>query len=433
MKRKKVDPGAPLVGEIAVPGDKSISHRALMFAAAARGTSRIHRINTGEDVRWTTRSVALLGAATVVDDDKGLVEVSSLGLDDLSEPDDVVYAGNSGTTLRCMLGLCSVVDGSSVLSGDESLRARPMLRVVAPLRQMGARIDGRSFGDRAPLSVRGGALDGIHFDMSIASAQVKTAVLLAGLGAGGATTVVEPRPTRDHTERMLAAAGVEVKRDGLSTTVSGGSRPAAIDRVVPGDFSSAAFLIVGACLLEGSDLTITGVGLNPTRTGLLNVLARMGASVDGEPTVDREGEPAGIVRARHGPLTATEVAGEEVPGVIDELPVLAVAATQAEGETVIRGAGELRVKESNRIETVVDALRRLGGDVEALPDGMIVRGPTALAGAEVDSHGDHRVALALAVAGLVAEGNVRIKGWSSINTSFPEFLDVLDEARRGGR
>jgi 3-phosphoshikimate 1-carboxyvinyltransferase len=325
--------------------------------------------------------------------------------------------------------VCAGIEGLNVLSGDDSLRSRPMLRVVAPLRQMGASIDGRDYGALAPLAVRGGSLEGLDFDIPVASAQVKSAILLAGLRASGTTSVTEPGGSRDHTERMLEAAGVPVERSGRTASVTGGALPGPRDWSVPGDFSSAAYLVAGALLLEGSDLVLDDVGLNPTRTGLLDVVGRMGARLEITAPTEEGGEPVGSLRVGASRLEATSVGGDEVPRLIDELPVLAVLATQAHGRSEFRGAEELRVKESDRIETVVSALRELGADVEGLPDGMVVRGPTPLRAGEVDARDDHRVALAMAVAGFIAGGTVRIRGWSSVSTSFPEFLDVVAEAR----
>lgn len=431
MRKRRAQPDAPLVGAVTVPGDKSISHRAFLLAALAEGSSTIRHINTGEDVAATARTVAQLGAQVEVDEPNAQAEVASGGWEGLHEADDVLWAGNSGTTLRCLLGVCAGLEGLNVLTGDDSLRRRPMLRAVAPLRQMGAHIDGRNFGALAPLTVRGGSLEGLDIELPVASAQVKTALLLAGLRAAGSTRVVEPGVSRDHTERMLGAAGVTLERAERIVAIGGGQQPVAREWMVPGDFSSAAFLISGAVLLEGSDLRVERLGVNPTRTALLDVLKRMGADVEVSVEDDSGGEPVGTVTARYSELNATAITEEEVPRLIDELPVLAVVATQARGITELRGAAELRVKESDRIEVVVDALRALGADVEGLPDGMLVRGPTRLRPADVDAHGDHRVALALAVAGFLVGGHVRIRGWSSVKTSFPEFLDVLAEARTG--
>ena len=429
MRKRRSLPDAPLVGRVTVPGDKSISHRALILAALACGRSTVRRVNTGLDVQATARNLTQLGAQCTFDEDNARVEVESPGAPELREAADVLWAGNSGTTLRSLLGVCAGIEGLNVLSGDDSLRSRPMLRVVAPLRQMGASIDGRDYGALAPLAVRGGSLEGLDFAIPVASAQVKSALLLAGLRASGTTSVTEPGDSRDHTERMLEAAGVPVERSGRTASVTGGALPGPRDWTIPGDFSSAAYLVAGALLIEGSDLVLDDVGLNPTRTGLLDVVGRMGASLEITAPTQEGGEPVGSLRIKASQLEATSIGADEVPRLIDELPVLAVLATQAHGTSEFRGAEELRVKESDRIETVVAALRELGADVEDLPDGMIVRGPTPLRGGEVDARDDHRVALAMAVAGFIAAGSVRIHGWSSVSTSFPEFLDVVAEAR----
>ncbi|MFN2389701.1 MAG: 3-phosphoshikimate 1-carboxyvinyltransferase [Actinomycetota bacterium] len=430
MKRTRSRPDAPLVGEVRVPGDKSISHRALLLAVLAPGSSAIDGINLGADVRATIACLRALGARCVLDEDNLRVEVESSGQGSLQEPAVVLDAANSGTTLRCLVGVCAGIDGVSVLTGDESLRRRPMLRVVAPLRQMGATIDGRAHADRAPLVVRGGSLHPVDLELQVASAQVKTAVLLAALGATGTTSVAEPGASRDHTERMLRAAGVPVAGDGRTVAVTGPARPRARSWAVPGDLSSAMFLVVGALLLPGSELTIRDVGLNPTRTPALDVLRAMGADVSAEIERSDGGEPVGHVTVRHSPLAGVAVDPELVPGLIDEIPALAIAASRAEGETLITGAAELRAKESDRIDALVAGLRALGVDAEPRPDGMLIRGPAPLTGGAVDARGDHRVALAFGIAGLVATGNVRIKGWSSVDTSFPGFLDVLAGARR---
>lgn len=418
----------PLRGTVSVPGDKSISHRALVLAALAPGRSIVRRPNLGADVRATARVLTLLGAECSVEAEKARCVVEGCGLRGLTESPDVLDAGNSGTTIRTMLGVCAGVDGLSVLTGDDSLRERPMLRVVAPLRQMGARIDGRLHGDRPPLVVRGAELSGVDVELPVASAQVKTALLLAGLGASGTTSVSEPGPSRDHTERMLEHLGVTLERGERRVALAGGQELHPFDAEVPGDVSSAMFLIAAAGVVPGSDLTLTNVGLNPTRRAAFDVLTAMGAGLDWSESASTLGEPVGEVQVRHTSLRGTAVDPALVPALIDEIPALAVVASQAEGETTFTGAGELRVKESDRIAALVAGLNALGGDAEELPDGLIVRGPTPLSGGEVESHGDHRIALAFAVAGLVATGRVRVRGWSCVDTSFPEFLDLLGEA-----
>ncbi len=410
-----------------MPGDKSISHRALILAALAEGRSRIIRPNLGDDVRSTARALEQLGVRCEIASHKAQVEVEGGGWERLSEPDDVIDLGNSGTSMRVLLGLCAGIEGSVVLTGDSSLRRRPMLRVAAPLRQMGARVDGRRHGDLAPLTIRGGALSGVDVRLQVASAQVKTALLLAGLSAGGSTRVEEPTRSRDHTERMLRALGVDVRVDDSSVTVRGGSSPRTFDVVIPGDMSSAMFLVAAAAIVPGSDLTLVDVGVNPTRTAALGVLESMGAAISWGETSSSLGEPVGSIHVAQSPLRGIRVPPELVPSLIDDIPALAIVASQAEGETTFSGAAELRVKESDRITALVTNLKQLGVDAEELPDGLVVRGPGEIAGGEVDSFGDHRIALSFAVAGLIAGSRVRVKGWSCVDTSFPEFLDVLGE------
>jgi 3-phosphoshikimate 1-carboxyvinyltransferase len=430
MRRRKTAAGAgsPLTGIVAVPGDKSISHRALILAALARGTGKITGLNTGEDVHATAHAVAALGARVVLADEDN-VEVEGYGLRGLREPERVIDVGNSGTSMRTLLGVCAGIPGVSVLTGDDSLRSRPMLRVAAPLRQMGAAVDGRRHGELPPMVVRGGDLRGIELELDVASAQVKTALLLAGLRASGTTTVTEPAQSRDHTERMLAAAGVTVGRTGTSCSVEGGSELDALEWDVPGDISSALYLLVAALLVPGSELTVMNVLLNPTRTTALDVLRRMGADLTVEEKEVAFGEARGDVTARSSQLTATEIHAGEVPALIDELPLLAIAASQAEGTTVVSGAAELRVKESDRIASMVAGLRAVGGRAQETSDGMTVEGPARLGGGAVESLGDHRVAMSFAIAGLVSAEGVRVSRWSCVDTSFPGFLDVLGRAQ----
>jgi 3-phosphoshikimate 1-carboxyvinyltransferase len=424
----------PLRGRIAVPGDKSISHRAVLLAAIARGASTITGLNDGDDVARTVAAVRLLGARVDIDAGDGTrVEVEGYGWDGLTEPADTIAAGNSGSTARMGAGLCAAVTGLSVISGDVSLRRRPMLRVVAPLRAMGASIEGRDHGDHLPLSIRGAPLTGMDHDLSVASAQVKTALLLAGMSATGSTSVTEPLRSRDHTELMLAAAGVDVRVDNTTVTVGGGQEPLPREWTVPGDVSSALFLVVAACLVPGSELTIAKVGLNPTRSAALDVLATMGADISIEPHDPVSGEAIGDVTVRYAPLQATTVPAQKVPSLIDEIPILAVAAAHAEGETTFHGVGELRAKESDRVATIVEGLTGLGGEADAGGDTLVVRGPVTLDGGRIRSHGDHRIAMAFAVAGLMSRAPVKVEGWSSVETSFPTFLEVLGTAQGTGR
>ena len=431
MKLGRQSPPA-LRGTVVVPGDKSISHRALILGALATGRSNVTGINTGADVRATAAMLGHLGVHYEFDRENRKVKIEGQGWDGLHEPDEPLDAGNSGTSMRLLLAVCAGIEGASVLTGDASLRHRPMLRVVAPLRQMGARIDGRKYGDRAPLFVRGGDLAGLDYESTVASAQVKSAVLLAGLRAAGTTSVAEPALSRDHTERMLTAAGVRLERRGLRVAVTGGSEVAPLDWMVPADISAAMFFVVAALILPGSDITVAAVGLNPTRSAALDVLRRMGARIEIEMQSGESGEPRGNLRVIHSDLTGTEVAPAEIPALIDEIPALAIAATRARGATVFRGASELRVKESDRLAALASGLTSLGADVEELDDGLIVRGPTHLTGGEVQSYRDHRIAMAFAVAGLGAAGRVRVRGWSCVETSFPGFLEALDGARVDG-
>ncbi len=413
-----------------MPGDKSISHRALLVSALAEGSSRLRGLNEGRDVAATGAALRALGVALGSAESNDEVEVEGRGGMGLQEPVGVLDCGNSGTTMRMALGVCARVSGASVLVGDASLSRRPMLRVVAPLRQMGAVIDGREYGNHAPLFVRGGELDGIEHEMTVASAQVKSALLLAGMGASGTTTVIEPAPSRDHTERMLASCGVPIRRSDGAVALDGGVAPSPLELTVPGDISAAAFFLAAAACLPGSELTVTGVGLNPTRTGFLEVLRAMGAELDITETEEVTGEPCGSITVRAAPLRGVEIGADIVARLIDEIPILAVVATQAEGETVVRGAAELRLKESDRIDALVNGLRRLGVPVEALPDGLVVRGPAPLGGGRVESRGDHRIAMSFAVAGLVASEKVTVQGWSCVDTSFPGFSELLVRAQR---
>lgn len=412
-----------------MPGDKSISHRALILAALAPGRSSVRGLNRGADVRATAEALAQLGVKITGSLDKGQVEIQSSGYDALAEPTDVIDCGNSGTTMRLLAGVAAAVPGLHVLTGDASLRSRPMQRIAEPLREMGASISGRQGGRLPPLVVSGRELSGIGFRSPVASAQVKSAVLLAGLRASGVTSVVEPSPSRDHTERMLEEAGASLSFEGASVAVAGGQTLEARAWDVPGDPSAAMFLIVGAALTPGSDLTLPGLCLSETRIEGLRVLQEMGADVAWEVDGRAAAGPVGTVVARHSELTGVGVEAERIPGLIDEIPILAVAATQADGETTFAGVGELRVKESDRLAALVEMLGSMGSRIEVSGDDLIVSGPSRLKGAEVDSQGDHRMAMAAAIAASIAEGDVRIKGWSSVETSFPEFVETFAAAR----
>ncbi len=417
----------PLVGELRVPGDKSISHRAVMFAALARGRSTLSGLATGGDVRATLRAFASLGVRVKPNGEN--VAISGSGFEGLHEPDDVLDCDNSGTTMRLMSGILSGRDFVAVLTGDKSLRKRPMARVVEPLRSMGAAIDGREHGEFAPLVIRGGALNGIEFDAPVASAQVKSSIVLAGLQAAGTTVVREPARSRDHTERMLAALGASLSVDGLAVSVRAGEWDG-FELDVPADPSSAAFFAVGAAITPGSDLVLRDLALNPTRIAFVGVLRRMGASVEVAEREVRLGEPVGDLRVRAAPLRATTIEGDEIPALLDEIPALAIAAAFAEGVTSIRNAEELVVKESNRIGTIHQELTQLGVGCEALPDGLIIRGgspqPTNL-----KSHGDHRIAMAGAIAANALDGATTVRGWRAVASSYPEFHEHLAVLTRG--
>jgi 3-phosphoshikimate 1-carboxyvinyltransferase len=411
----------PLRGRLRIPGDKSISHRALIFAALAEGTSTITNLATGADVRATARVLGQLGVTVRFEGDA--VIVTSAGVEAFVEPDDVLDCENSGTTMRVLAGVLAGRHFSSVLTGDGSLRSRPMARVVEPLRAMGAHVDGRDGGTRAPLAVRGSLLHGLRYELPVASAQVKTAILLAGLQAEGETEVVSPAQSRDHTERMLVALGAPVVVDGLSVRAERGA-PRSFELDVPGDPSSAAFFAVAAAITPGSDLVLEAVSCNPTRIGFVAVLERMGADVTLTPTGEVCGEPVGELRVRASALHGTTIAGAEIPNVIDEIPALAVAAAFADGVTDVRDAAELVVKESNRIGTLNEELGKLGVGVEARSDGLVVRGGRA-EGGDFDSHGDHRIAMAMAIAANALAEDSTVRGWRAVSSSYPEFAQHL--------
>lgn len=422
----RIKPSKALRGRITVPGDKSVSHRAVLLGAIAEGDTVIENFLPGEDCLSTIACIRKLGVEVEGPDRDAVVKVHGRGLAGLLEPEDILNAGNSGTTMRLLLGILSGQPFFSVITGDASLRRRPMARVTGPLRRMGARIEGRQDARLAPLTVRGGDLQPIDLNSPVASAQVKSAVLLAGLYADGATTVNEPHRSRDHTERMLAHFGAHIEVSGSSVRVNGQSQLKGQKLVVPGDISSAAFLIVAASILPGSDIVLPGVGINPTRSGILDVLRRMGADIELLEPREQGKEPVADIRVRYaGKLSGVTVGGETIPRLIDEVPVLAVAAAMAEGVTIIKDAAELKVKESDRIATVAAMLDRFGASVEQLPDGLLVRGGRRLSGAICASHGDHRIAMAAAVTGLAAQGETVVRGAECIAVSFPGFYHII--------
>jgi 3-phosphoshikimate 1-carboxyvinyltransferase len=422
-----VKPSAGLKGEVTPPGDKSLSHRAVMCAAIAEGKTFINGFLTGEDTLNTVKAVQMLGIEVEGAGTRGLI-VHGKGLDGLVEPAGVLDLGNSGTGMRLLAGLLAGQDFFSVLTGDQYLRKRPMARITEPLRRMGAVIDGRSGGTLAPLSIRGAGkrLKPIQHDSPVASAQVKSAVLLCGLYADGETSVTEPSKSRDHTERMFRFFGVELKEQGLRVSMRGRQRlraKAALD--IPADISSAAFFMVAASIVPGSEFTIKNVGVNPTRTGIIDVLIDMGADISLANQREQAGEPVADITVRYRKLRAVQITGDVISRAIDEMPILSVAAACAEGKTVIRGAAELRVKESDRIAAMAAELRKMGAEVMELPDGMEITGRGRLRGAKCESHGDHRIAMSLAIAGLAAEGETIVRDAAWIETSFPGFEQLL--------
>ena len=418
--------GRPLRGRLRVPGCKGISHRALILAAIADGPSTIRGLADGADVASTAACLDVLGVR-LRSDASGAIAVRGNGFDGLRESSSVLDCGNSGTTMRMLAGLLAGRDFLSVLVGDASLSTRPMRRVLDPLAAMGAAVDGRRGGALAPITIRGGALRGSRHELATASGQVKTALLLAGLQASGTTEISEPAPSRDHTERMLTALGVSVTRhDARRVAVSAG-QPDPFELDVPGDASSAAFFVVAACIVAGSELVIEHVNLNPARVGYVDVLTRMGAQIEVTVTGEQVGEPVGDISVTAAPLHGTDIAGDE--SIIDELPVLAVAAAFAEGVTTIHDAAELAVKESNRIGAMEQELTQLGIGVEARPDGLVIHGGSPK-GASLKSHGDHRIAMTAAVAGLGASGETTVRGFATTAISYPGFAAALESVLR---
>ena len=419
--------GLSLRGKIRVPGDKSISHRALMLGAIASGETEIEGLLLGEDPRSTASCFRALGA-DISELNEELVRVRGLGVGGLMEPAAVLDAGNSGTTLRLMLGILASQPGMFfTVTGDKSLRSRPMSRVVKPLQQMGAQIWGRKDASLAPLAILGQKLQPIHYRSPIASAQVKSCILLAGLMASGKTTVTEPTLSRDHSERMLRAFGaeIEVNPDTHSVTVTP-SELRGQKVVVPGDISSAAFWLVAGAIVPDADLTVENVGINPTRTGILEVLQQMDADIEILDQHSVAGEPVASLRVRYSQLKATTISGDIIPRLIDEIPILAVAAAFAKGTTVVKDAAELRVKESDRLQVMAAQLNRMGAKVTELPDGLEIVGGTPLQGAEVDSYDDHRCAMSLAIAALRASDTTTIRRAAAAAISYPNFTPTLE-------
>ncbi|HIE1461154.1 TPA: 3-phosphoshikimate 1-carboxyvinyltransferase [Stenotrophomonas maltophilia] len=412
--------GQPLQGSLTIPGDKSVSHRSVMFAALADGTSHIEGFLEGEDTRATARIFSQLGVRIETPSPSQRI-VHGVGIDGLKAPDAPLDCGNAGTGMRLLAGLLAGQTFDCTLIGDESLSGRPMRRVTGPLSQMGAKIDTQEDGT-PPLHVHGGqSLHGIDFASPVASAQIKSAVLLAGLYAQGETQVTEPHPTRDYTERMLSAFGVDIEFSPGKARLRGGQRLRATDIVVPADFSSAAFYLVAASIIPGSELRLKQVGLNPRRTGLLHALRLMGADITEENPAEQGGEPVADLVVRYAPLKGARIPEALVPDMIDEFPALFVAAAAAEGQTVVSGAAELRVKESDRLAAMATGLRALGMQVDETEDGATLHGGVRLGSGTIESHGDHRIAMAFAIAGQISDGEVRINDIANVATSFPDF------------
>lgn len=412
-----------LKGSIQVPGDKSISHRSIMFGSMASGKTTVEGFLLGADCLSTISCFQKLGVEITLEGDR--VTILSQGAEGWKEPAAVLDTGNSGTTTRLMLGLLAGTTFHTVMAGDESIAKRPMKRIVDPLRLMGADIRGRQNGQYTPLAIQGSQLSAINYTLPVASAQVKSAILLAALYAEGTTIIEEPVATRDHTEIMLKHFGVDLKRTGNTIRVRGGQKLTASHVKVPGDISSAAFMIGAALITEGSEIRLENVGINPTRTGILDVIEQMGADYEKVET-DSEGERSANLVIRSSRLNGIEIGGALIPRLIDEIPIIALIATQCHGTTIIKDAEELRVKETDRISAVVDELAKMGADITATPDGMVINGPTPLKGAEMKTYGDHRLGMMAAIAALSADGPVAIDDPDCIAVSYPGFFEHLN-------
>lgn len=415
--------GKSLNGTITVPGDKSISHRSIMFGSMAKGKTIVTGFLPGEDCLRTIEAFKQMGVK--IDQQGTDVTIESDGMDAFKEPMDLLYMGNSGTTTRLLLGLLAGSHVHAVLSGDESIAKRPMKRVINPLREMGAHITGREDGQFTPIAVKGTTLQAIDYTLPVASAQVKSAVLLAGLNAKGTTTVREKEATRDHTELMLRQFGVKIDTTDGVISLEGGQKLTASHVAVPGDISSAAFFLVAGAIAQNSEIILENVGLNPTRTGIIEVLEAMGANLEIQPYNHEHAEPAGRVIIRTSQLKGTTIGGDLIPRLIDEIPIIALLATQAEGKTIIRDAEELKVKETNRLDAVVAELSKLGAHIIATDDGMIIEGPTPLHGAALQTYGDHRMGMMNAIAALITEGPVTLDDADCIAVSYPTFFEDI--------
>lgn len=414
-----------LSGEVAAPGDKSISHRAVILNSIARGRARLSNFSPGDDCLATVACLRALGVE-IIEEPPDILTISGVGREGFKEPRDVLDAGNSATTIRLLAGLLAAQPFLSILTGDDSLRSRPMDRLIHPLRLMGAQIWGRGGDSLAPLAIRGNRLRGIEYRLPVASAQLKSAVLIAALFAKGKTTVEEPAPSRDHTERLLRAMGAKLESDGLRITLTPKSSPLLpIDLQIPGDLSSAAFWLVAGAIHPNAKIKVTNTGINPTRRGIIEVLLSMGAKLRIEKERMEGGEPVADLTVESSDLVGTEIGGSLIPRLIDEIPLIAVAGSVARGTTVIRDAAELRVKETDRIRATVRELSRLGADIGELPDGMVIRGGRILRGAECYSHHDHRLAMTLGIAAQIAKGETVIHDAEVVAFSYPAFWQDL--------
>ena len=413
-----------LQGEITVPGDKSISHRSVMFGSIAEGKTTVSGFLLGEDCLSTIDCFKKLGVDIEVDGTN--VTIESPGIDGWAEPKEVLYTGNSGTTTRLMLGILSGTKLHTVMTGDASIGKRPMRRVADPLRLMGAQIAGRENGQFTPLAIQGGNLKGVDYTMPVASAQVKSAILLAGLRAEGTTIVREREVSRDHTERMLRQFGAEITVNDGVISFKGGQQLTATHVSVPGDISSAAFFLVAGAICKNSRIVMHNVGVNETRDGIIEVLQNMGAKMNVEIVDEHAAEPTATITIETSELTGTTIEGAIIPRLIDEIPIIALLATQANGKTIIKDAEELKVKETNRIDAVVNELKKLGANIEATDDGMIINGPTPLHGASLKTYGDHRIGMMGAIAAVISEGEVELDDAECIAVSYPNFFEHVE-------
>jgi 3-phosphoshikimate 1-carboxyvinyltransferase len=413
-----------LNGTVTIPGDKSISHRSVMFGSIAHGETQVTNFLPGEDCFSTISCFRKLGV-TIEEADNQL-RIIGKGFEGLTEPSEVLDVGNSGTTIRLLMGILAGRPFFSSLVGDESIGKRPMTRVTNPLSEMGAKIDGRKDGSFTPIAIRGGGLKPINYHLPVASAQVKSALILAGLQAEGQSTIIEPEETRDHTERMIIKFGGEIHKDNQKIIVKGGQKLTATTIQVPGDISSAAFFLVAGAIIPNSEIVLKDVGLNPTRTGIIEVMKKMGADLEIVQNKETLFEPSGDLIIKTSELKGTVIEGNLIPKLIDEIPIIALLATQAEGTTIIKDAEELKVKETNRIDTVVQELKKLGARIEATEDGMIIHGKSKITGGTVSSHGDHRIGMMLAIAALLCESEAELENPEAISVSYPNFFSHLN-------